>query len=146
MSVYQRDLSRMFKLLMLKYETQIAFNKNIDKKMDRFSILELTILEYLGVHDFVVIGDIMDIVSIKRGKVLGILKRLGESGFIVKVKNDSDKRSSYVELSEKGRLVLERYFKEEQEFLNFILTDMSINEEKTIVKFLSKINQTKYMK
>ena len=146
MSVYQSDLSRMFKSLMLKYETQIAFNKNIDRKLERFSIIEITILEYLKNHNSVVFSDLLEIIPLKRGKLLGILKKLMDVGYISKVKNSNDKRSSYILLNEKGESVLEKYFSEEEDFVNFLLADMTINEEKTIIKFLSKINQTKYMK
>lgn len=146
MSVYQKDVSKIFKLLLLKYETQIALNKKRDIKMDRFSIIELTILDHLRHHEDVILNDVLELVTIKRGKVLAILKKLMEAGLVEKHLNKQDRRSTFLKLTAAGQLLMNDYDKHEAEFLDFVLKDMTINEEKAIVKFLSKINQTDYMK
>jgi DNA-binding MarR family transcriptional regulator len=64
----------------------------------------------------------------------------------MKEENPCDKRSSYLVLGPTGIQFLEAYGEHEDIFLDFVLRDMTINEEKAIVKFLSKIQQTDYMK
>ncbi len=135
MSVYQNDISRMLKLLMFKYETKI-----------RFTIVEISILEYIEKNSNVTQNELLDNILIKRSKLISLLKRLVDTGYIKKIKSDYDKRSNYLELGKMGIEVLENYSNLKDEFLNFVLDDMTVNEEKTIVKFLSKINQTKYLK
>lgn len=146
MSVYQKDLSKLFKTLLLKYETNVALNPNIDKKLDRFSIIEIMILEYLFENESMTSSELLNKMKLKRSKFLGITKKLVTAGYIEKKKSDIDKRSSILTLSKKGKSILKSYYEEENEFLDFVLADMTINEEKTIIKFLSKINQTKHMK
>lgn len=145
MSVYQSDLKKILKTLLLKYETNITSN-NINKKIDRFSIIDIRILEYLLENESISFNNLLQVIDIKRGKLIGIINRLISASYIMKTRSDVDKRSSILSLSSSGKKLLELYYKEEEEFLDFVLNDMTINEEKTIIKFLSKINQTKHMK
>ncbi|MBI9011266.1 MAG: winged helix-turn-helix transcriptional regulator [Clostridiales bacterium] len=144
MSVYQKDIVRIMKYLMLTYETRIVLNK--ERKLERFSAIELTLLEYVGSHEHVTQHDLLDLLDLKRSKLLSIIKKMIDYGYLVRSENLKDKRSSYIELGPKGTDILSEYDKHEQIFLDFVLKEMTINEEKTIVKFLSKIQQTKYMK
>jgi hypothetical protein len=75
---------------------------------------------------------------LKRGKSLGIIKRLIDVGYITKVKNDKDLRSNCIKLDKKGLAVLEKYNKEEKKMLDFILSDISVNEENLEKKSLKK--------
>lgn len=144
--MYQEDIKRIFKHLLLKYETQVALNKKSDRKLERLSIIELSILEYVHDNEEVVLSDLINSIDMKRSKVIGIIKKLTETKHLDRRVNPDDKRSSYVVLGKVGKALLNSYLKHETEFLDFVLKDMSINEEKVIVKFLSKINQTEYMK
>lgn len=144
MSVYQKDISRIFKTLLLKYETQIT-TQNF-KKLDRFSIVELSILDHLRIHGKVTQSALLEILEIKRGKSLGMIKKLADANLLEKSVNEADRRSTFLLLTPYGESVMTIYDTHEAEFLDFVLKDMTINEEKAIVKFLSKINQTDYMK
>lgn len=144
MSVYQKDIVRIMKHLMLTYETRIVLNK--ERKLERFSAVELTMLDYVGSHEYVTQHELLDSMDLKRSKQLSIIKKMIDYGYLSRRENLKDKRSSYIELGPKGIDMLSEYDKHEQIFLDFVLKDMTINEEKAIVKFLSKMQQTKYMK
>lgn len=144
MSVYQKDIKRIMKQLMLVYETRTVFDK--DRKMERVGAIELMILEFVLAEEKVTQHEIIAYIQLKRTKVLGILKKLMDYGYLSKVENPDDKRSYFIELGKQGIGLLESYNAHEAVFLDFVLRDMTINEEKTIVKFLSKIQQTNYMK
>lgn len=144
MSVYQNDIKRIMKQLMLVYETQTVFNK--DRKLERFGVVELMILELVKSSEQVTQIEILDTIKLKRTKLLGILKKLMELNYLCKEENPNDKRSYFIKLGKQGEEILKEYETHEAVFLDFVLRDMTINEEKAIVKFLSKIQQTDYMK
>lgn len=146
MSVYQDDITKIFKYLMLKYETEVSQVKDPNLKLDRITMVEVSLLEYLNHHERVTQQALLDSLDFKRSKALAIIQKLIKNGFIDKEINLEDKRSMWVSLSPSGRQLLNHYHKHEKEFVNFILKDMTVNEEKAIVKFLSKINQTDYIK
>lgn len=144
MSVYQKDIKRIMKQLLLVYETKITYDKS--RKIERIGSIEYTILEYIAEHEHVVTNDLLNRIPIKRTKLLSIVKKLCDEKFIEKIDNPNDKRSSYLCLAHKGEQFLANFGEHESVFLDFVLKDMTINEEKAIVKFLSKIQQTSYMK
>lgn len=144
MSVYQSDIKRIMKQLLLTYETKIVHDK--DRKIERIGAVELMILEHVSEHENTTQNDLLEIFPYKRAKLLGIIKKMLEYDYLVKKENPSDKRSHYLSLGLNGLALLENYGKHEEIFLDFVLRDMTINEEKAIVKFLSKIQQTGYMK
>lgn len=144
MSVYQKDIRRIMKQLMLIYETKTVYDK--ERKLERLGIVELMILEHLRDHKKVTLHDLLEIYELKRTKLISLIKKMQEYDYIIKEENPIDKRSSYLVLGPKGESFLESYGKHEAVFLDFVLRDMTINEEKAIVKFLSKIQQTDYMK
>jgi len=144
MSVYQNDIKRIMKQLMLVYETRTVFNK--DRKLERFGVIELMILELVHSSEQVTQIEILDTIKLKRTKLLGILKKLMEHNYLCKEENPHDKRSYFIKIGKHGEEILKEYETHEAVFLDFVLRDMTINEEKAIVKFLSKIQQTDYMK
>ncbi len=141
MSVYQSSINKMIKSLLLEYEANFILNK---KDIGKVSVVDLMILEYIKENDNVILNDLFSFIPIKRAKMQSIVKKLILSGYIVRKENPDDKRYNLLELDKKGMKILEHYYENEEKFLNFILKDMTINEEKAVVKFLSKIQQSKF--
>lgn len=146
MSVYQNEVSKLLKHLLLKYETQVTQVKNHSIGLDQLSILEIDLLERLSNVDEVTQKELVNGFEFKRAKSEACVKRLLKARLIKKVTNPKDKRSNWLVLSESGKKLLNNYQVHEDAFITFVLKDMTVNEEKTIVKFLSKINQTDYLK
>lgn len=144
MSVYQKDIKRIMKQLMLVYETRIVSDKK--RKLEHFGAVELMLMEYLMDNDQVTQNELLDVIPLKRTKMIGILKKMVSHGYIERIDNPSDKRSNFLVPGKNGIELMKSYGEHEEVFLDFVLRDMTINEEKTIVKFLSKIQQTDYMK
>ncbi len=141
MSVYQSSINKMIKSLLLDYESNFILNK---KDIGKVSVVDLMILEYIKDNDNVILNNLFSFIPIKRAKMQSIVKKLILSGYIVRKENPDDKRYNLLELDKKGLKILENYYQSEEKFLNFILKDMTINEEKAVVKFLSKIQQSKF--
>ena len=144
MSVYQKDIVRIMKHLMLTYESRIVLNK--ERKLERFSAIELSILDYVVTNDEVTQHELIEFLELKRSKLISIIKKMIDYNYLSKIENINDKRSNFITLGPKGKEILSDYDKHEAVFLDFVLKDMTINEEKAIVKFLSKMQQTKYLK
>jgi DNA-binding MarR family transcriptional regulator len=142
MSVYQDEITKIFKHLILKYETNVTQVKDKSLKLDRLSMIEISLLEYLQDHEKVTQHELIESLEFKRSKTTATVQKFLKAGFINKEINPEDKRSIWVTLSPLGLSLLETYQRHEHEFIDFILKDMTVNEEKAIVKFLSKINQS----
>lgn len=146
MSVYQDDVSKLFKHLLLKYETHVTEVKDKRLNIDHMTIVEVSILEYIAMNQELTQQGLVNAIECKRKKALASLQKLLKADLVKKNKNPEDKRCNWLVLSPKGQAFLDSYKVEESRFTTQVLKDMTVNEEKAIVKFLSKINQTDYIK
>lgn len=79
--------------------------------------------------------------SVDRGIINTIIARLMTQGFVKKERDASDKRKAYLSLTEMGELCYLSLKDAENTALEFVMKDFSINEQKAVLKFLSRVNQ-----
>lgn len=104
-----------------------------------------------GLFDVLVIAEvakadcsIKDIVAhfgVNRNIVNSVVGSLIKGGILTKVRGDADARVQLLGLTEKGRELHLRIENEKQREIEFMLSEATINEEKAILKFLSKYTQ-----
>lgn len=105
------------------------------------NLSDLLVLMELQKNEKMTTQDLHKNFKLDRGIINTIVARLMTHGFVNKEKAQLDKRKAYLSLSETGKLVLERFTASENEALNFVFKDFSINEQKAVLKFLSRVNQ-----
>lgn len=76
-----------------------------------------------------------------RAKTKQLLADYHKLGLIEKVIDETDARRRKLRLTEQGLMLKERIQSIIEEEINFLLSDMSVNEEVAVLKFISRINQ-----
>jgi DNA-binding MarR family transcriptional regulator len=126
-----------------------------NEKMDRSIILEL---KKYGITDLVPShGDILYVLhflntrltmneiatAINRSKptVTILTKKLERSGYIKKTLNESDNRSYYIELTEKGKKFIPLLITISEKLIKKIYTDINKQQQMTLMEMLSTINR-----
>ncbi|AYE35120.1 MarR family winged helix-turn-helix transcriptional regulator [Clostridium septicum] len=64
---------------------------------------QIMVIKIIAHNGEVIISDICEEMSLAKGTVSGIVRRLEEAGYVEKVKHEGDKRNTYVRFSAKGR-------------------------------------------
>jgi len=138
---YYNEINKMMEKIVNK--TLILDKKgfNIGKKNEELSLLDIFIIKKVGNNSMKPIYSLVKETEIDRGIVTSIINKLVINGYMKKEKARDDKRVNMVALTEDGEKVYSEILKRQIEFLDFILNDITLNEEKAILKFLSKINQ-----
>lgn len=105
------------------------------------SFSEMMLLIELSRCDRMTTQEILSYFPLERGILSTLLTRLVSRGLVYKEKDEQDKRKTYYTLTNQGRNCFKAIEVQEIEALEFVMKDMSINEQKAVLKFLSRINQ-----
>ena len=71
-------------------------------KESGFTNQQIMVIKLIAHNGQVTISQLCDEMFLAKGTVSGIVKRLEEAGYIRKIKNEEDKRNTYVTFSDKG--------------------------------------------
>lgn len=71
-------------------------------KESRFTNQQIMVIKLIAHNGQVTISQLCDEMFLAKGTVSGIVKRLEEAGYVRKIKNEDDKRNTYVTFSDKG--------------------------------------------
>ena len=71
-------------------------------KESRFTNQQIMVIKLIAHNGQVTISQLCDEMFLAKGTVSGIVKRLEEAGYVKKIKNEEDKRNTYVTFSDKG--------------------------------------------
>lgn len=120
----------------------LIFNKNL---LLRIKNSELTpgqpkVLDYLIYHDGVVQKDIAESCHIEPATITSVLAGMEKSGLIMRKNSNGNRRSLYVYLTEKGKLLAEQTEKYFEEIERKALNGFDENEIDTLISLLIRIN------
>lgn len=141
MANYTKEIAHMLERLHTKILSQDKggyFKRDIGFKL---SLLEMLMLKRIGEHGRVRLNDLITELEIDRNLVTTTVKRLMTLKLVLKKQDESDGRGQCVELSPAGEVLYHKILKLQEKELGFVLSDVTINEEKAILKFISKIVQ-----
>lgn len=102
---------------------------------------ELMLLSELGRTERMSTQDLLKVIELDRGILDTLIKNLTMRKLIYKEKDEDDRRKAYIGLTDQGKEQMEIFRRIEEEAMQFVMKDMSVNEQKAILKFLSRINQ-----
>lgn len=71
-------------------------------KESGFTNQQIMVMKLIAHNGQVTISQLCDEMFLAKGTVSGIVKRLEEAGYVRKIKNEEDKRNTYVTFSDKG--------------------------------------------
>lgn len=120
----------------------LIFNKNL---LLRIKNSELTpgqpkVLDYLIYHDGAVQKDIAESCHIEPATITSVLAGMEKSGLIMRKNPNGNRRSLYVYLTEKGKLLAEQTEKYFEEIELKALNGFDENEIDTLISLLIRIN------
>jgi len=113
--------------------------KGINTSGSYLSIIDILILKLLGNEQGKKMFEVMETLNVDRNTFKTIINRLTSQDYLVKSKSDEDKRAYSLKLTDKGRRVFEEITDKENQMLVSLLNDFTFNEERTILKFLVKL-------
>lgn len=141
MANYYNEVNHMIEKVMYKF---IKFDKSgikIGERQDKYNFLDLIIFREIGKKGSITVFDLLSQLEVDRGILSTSINRFINLGLLIKKRSELDKRKFVLYLTEDGSKFYENVLKIEVEELNFILKDMTVNEQKTVLKFLSRLNQ-----
>lgn len=141
MANYTKEISHMldrFQTKLLMQDKEGFYKKDLNLKL---SMVELLTLRRIGELREVRLNDLIALLEIDRNLVNTTLKRLMALKLIGKEQDEADGRGQKVFLQPAGDVAYQKLLKSQGNEMAFVLNDVTINEEKAILKFLSKMVQ-----
>lgn len=136
------DIKTLIKDSKLNLTTLIAFTRaehkihNLEYKTIKESGLTISqfgVLEVLYNKGNLRIGEIMEKILTTSGNITVVIKNLEKDGFIKKISDPLDKRSTIISITDKGIKVIEEILPDHIKNINNIF-DVLTNEEKIVLK------------
>ncbi|WP_129600265.1 MarR family winged helix-turn-helix transcriptional regulator [Anaerophilus nitritogenes] len=146
MANYYPQINKMIDKLMHQVLIYDRKGFKIGSKLENLSLLDIHTLRKIEEKEDTKIYELVEELEIDRGIISSVIKKLIQNGYIVKEKSKEDKRVYILKLTTEGKEMCTKTMEIQKKLLGFVLEDMSLNEEKAILKFLSKINQTTLLK
>lgn len=113
----------------------------LDTIVGRITLTEWMLIKYIACNEHVNIAKLSEVFKMDRGLIATHLKKLTRMNMVQKTKSDDDKRFFMLDLTELGVTLYDEMLKKEDRVLDFLYNEITINEEKGILKSLSKITQ-----
>ena len=141
MANYTREIAHMLDRLNTKTLAQDKdgyFRKSLKVKLN---LLEMLIIKQIGEHQKIKLNQLIKLMEVDRNLITTTIKRLIGLKLLQKKADSADGRSQVISVTPAGKDLYDSLLLEQEKELDFILNDITINEEKTILKFISKIVQ-----
>ncbi|SCZ80534.1 MarR family winged helix-turn-helix transcriptional regulator [Acidaminobacter hydrogenoformans] len=142
MNSYRLSIERMIEKIMskiLRYD-RMSFALDQQQRQAQVTLVELWLLKELG-RQPLSIQEIAQRFDLKRDLVSRSVERLDRMGLAEKVVSSEDQRVKRIGLSKAGVKALVSWSDHEKAYLDYVLEEMTVNEQKAVLKFLSRVNQ-----
>lgn len=137
---YRTSIERMLEKIvikLIKYDRQPI---KIDKSQFKGTLLELWLLRELD-QEALSIQVIADRVDLNRALVTRSIDQLIRQGLIEKQRTSLDRRIQKISLTQLGCQFSTALKDQEFDYFDFVIKDLTVNEQKAVLKFLSRLNQ-----
>lgn len=105
------------------------------------NVSEFGVLEALYHKERLSVKGVIDKVLVPNSSMSYVIENLVAKGYILKIQSDIDKRSFMLELTDKGRLLMDKIFPIHKQNMRAILDILDDAEEKTLQTALVKIGK-----
>ena len=141
MANYTREISHMMDRMLIKIMSQDKKGFYPNDLMHRMSLLDILVIKMIGESKDMQLNVLIRTLELDRNLIDVSVRNLIGLKLIMKKTGERDKREKYLALTQSGELIYEKLLSAQLSEMEFVLNDITINEEKTILKFLSKIVQ-----
>jgi DNA-binding MarR family transcriptional regulator len=139
MSVYSKEISQMINKILEKS----VYKKDDDKLVlpKDLTLLSFFILKKIDKKSKIISTDLKDEIGVDYNMIRKEVCNLENLGLIERNTDPTDKRRKYINVTKKGGNKIKEVNHLIEEKLQFVINNFSVNEEKAVLKFLSRINQ-----
>lgn len=139
MSVYSNEINQMINKILEK----AVYKKNDEKVLlpKEITLLNFFILKRIDTKDQVVLTDLRDEIDIDYNTIRKEILDLEKFGLINRTEDPKDKRRRFIQVTKRGQKQIKEVNDLIENKLQFVINNFSVNEEKAVLKFLSRINQ-----
>lgn len=129
-----------FEIIMMIKEIYSLMNNHIGvgMKVSGLTNQQVMIIKILAHQKEKTMTQLCKELSLTKATVSGIIKRLEEAGYIEKTKKESDKRNTYITLSDKGKVFAYSFKKDMDDSFCNVFKKLSI-EDLTQIKYALKL-------
>lgn len=142
MSKYYFEIGTIMTKVMKKIMSIDQKKIQMQSDKDGFGIRESFLIAELGEVDYMTFGEIEESLELDRKSIIGIIGKLQKRKIIKKVAATTDRRQQWIVLTDKGHRARIEILEQGKQLLAFTLKDLTVNEEKAVLKYFSKILQT----
>ncbi len=141
MANYTREISHMMDRMLIKIMSQDKKGFYPSKLLHKLSLLDILMIKTVGESESIQLNSLVKTLELDRNLIDISVKKLVSMKFINKRQGERDKREKWIKLTESGERIYKLLLEAQLSEMEFVLNDITINEEKTVLKFLSKIVQ-----
>jgi len=138
MAQYKKEIGAMLMRVVEQGLNQGALRK---KATNKLGFDELLILQHIHQNEHQPVTRLMDDMPFDRSAFHSALQKFLKAKWVEKHQVEEDKRRVMVKLTEKGKHLLSVEIEALEGGLTYLLRDLTVNEEKGVLKFLSKLHQ-----
>ncbi|HAS74920.1 MAG TPA: hypothetical protein DCS67_12315 [Clostridiales bacterium UBA8960] len=141
MANYTREIAHMLDRLYIKTLAQDKKGYYKNSLKVKLNLAEVLLLKQVGELGEVKLNHLIKVLEVDRNFLTTTIKRLVSLKILVKCPDEEDGRGQILALTPSGKELYDALVEEQRKELEFILSEITINEEKTALKFISKIVQ-----
>ncbi len=135
------EINNLLETLLKKLVAADKSGFKLNGKNDKYTLSEILVLMELLEGEISML-DLIKSVEMDRGLISTSLTRLTNAGWMTKNRSEKDRRVFLLKLTDEGHGVATKVKAQFKDTIGLVLKDMTINEQKAVLKFLSKLNQT----
>ncbi|MDQ0149096.1 MarR family winged helix-turn-helix transcriptional regulator [Eubacterium multiforme] len=130
-----------FKICLYIKEINSMINSKITEKLKKRDLTQsqVTAIKFVGHFDKLTLSELSKKMAIKKSTCSGIVDRLEKVDIFERVKDDEDKRITYIKFSEKGQVLSDEIKEDINNSFKEIFNGISEEDLKTIENGLEKI-------
>lgn len=141
MANYTREISHMMDRMLIKIMSQDKKGFYPSKLLHKLSLLDILMVKTVGESKSIQLNLVVKTLELDRNLIDVSIKKLVSMKLISKRQGECDRREKWINLTESGERIYQLLLSAQLSEMEFVLNDITINEEKTVLKFLSKIVQ-----
>lgn len=123
---------------LIEKHIRLRLKQDFKSTLPRFDVLSL-----LERHpDGCTMGELSNALMVSNGNVTGVVNRLIQDGLIIRESNPSDRRSSYVRISEKGLAEFDVMASNHEHWIEEMFQELSHEDIDHLLNLLSSLHQS----
>ena len=123
---------------LIEKRIRLRLKQDFHTTLPRFDILSLLERHPQGCT----MGELSDALMVSNGNVTGVVNRLIQDGLIVRELNPSDRRSSYVRISKKGRAEFDAMASTHEQWIEDMFKDLTHDDINHLLDLLGTLRQS----